>query len=333
LSGGAHRFMAVLILLGTGLSWGCRGCGERAEPLPRGRAETGAGDAGSHSQRVDGGAAGRVPALPEGFESGQADHRLLEFAGELDVRSRYASTVMVAFEDAMETPRCSGVLLAPRLVLTAGSCLCLPSEGTGAGASANTIIDSSRCMPQVFVTTALMGPVPDTKLKQATTVTEFRTYRGAVHPHPQLQVTLDARDAVVSAHADLAAVLLDNPVDDELTIPRLARTEAQVGEFLVMAGYAWDDKLGLGGDYGARYFRRNPVTRAVTDGAGFYRQQGPYLWEGYAGGPCFREDAHGQWLVGIASRGSDKELTFTSTSSYRDWIEGQLEEARKRESR
>ncbi len=268
--------------------------------------------------------------LPEGFEFGPADQSLLEFAGEMDVRNRYASTVMISFKDAMETPRCSGVLVGPRLVLTAGSCVCSPMKGTPAGASANALIDGSACMPQVFVTTALTGAVLDMKLKEDTTEMEFRTHRGVVHPHPRLQVTLNEREAVVSTHADLAAILLDEPVDDKISMPRLARTEAQAGESLVMAGYASEDKRGFGGVYGVRYFRKNPITRAVMDGRGFYRQQGPYLWDGYAGGPCFREDPRGQWLVGIASRGSDEELTFTSTAFFRDWLEAELRNASKR---
>ncbi|MFL5348688.1 MAG: trypsin-like peptidase domain-containing protein [Hyalangium sp.] len=321
--------MASLSLLGLVLSWGCRGCGDRAEAPSEGEGETSAREAGSSARLGDGGAdAGS--SLPEGFELGPADQSLLEFAGEMDVRNRYAATVMIASKDAMETPRCSGVLVAPRLVLTAGSCVCSPRKGTAAGASANAFIDASSCMPQVFVTTALTVAVLDMKLKEDSAETEFRTYRGVVHPHPGLQVTLDEREAVVSAYADLAVILLDGPVDDDISMPRLARSEAQVGESLVMVGYASEDKRGFGGVYGVRYFRKNPVTRAVTDGKGGYRQQGPYLWDGYAGGPCFREEAKGQWLVGIASRSSGGDLVFTSTAFFRDWLESELRNASKR---
>jgi hypothetical protein len=133
----------------------------------------------------------------------------------------------------------------------------------------------------------------------------------------------------VSAHADLAAILLDEPVGDRLTHARVANAEAQQGESLIMAGYAYEGRIGFGGIYGLRYSRKNPVTRAVENGRGLYRQQGPYLWDGYAGGPCFREDSTGSWLVGIASKGAGEELTFTSTWFFRDWLEAELQNAAK----
>jgi hypothetical protein len=159
---------------------------------------------------------------------------------------------------------------------------------------------------------------------------EFRIYRGTVRPHPRLSVVLDERGAAVSSDADLAVILLDKPVGGEASAVHLARTEAQPGESLIMAGYAHDEARGFGGVYGVRYFRKNLVTNPVTNGKGFYQQQGPYLWDGYTGGPCFREDANGLWLVGVAGRKVGEELVFASTVSFRDWLEAELLSARKR---
>jgi hypothetical protein len=55
--------------------------------------------------------------LPEGFEFGPADIQLRQFAGEMDVKNRYASTVMLSLKDPRALPDCSGILLDPRLVL------------------------------------------------------------------------------------------------------------------------------------------------------------------------------------------------------------------------
>jgi hypothetical protein len=184
----------------------------------------------------------------------------------------------------------------------------------------------------VFVTTVVTGAVLDMKLKEDTTEMEFHTYRGVVRPHPRLQVVLDERQSVVTSDADLAVILLDEPVSGRILPARLAHAEAQVGESLFMAGYAHDARIGSGGVYGVRYFRKNPVTRAAGNGRVLYRQQGPSLWDGYFGGPCFREDSAGQWLVGIASRSSGEELACTSTSFFRDWLEAELRNAATRGS-
>jgi hypothetical protein len=315
--GGASPAPLALMLLSLHLLASCHGCDRPAAQVPP-------------IKRTDAGARNSGAALPENFETGPAERGLLESAGEMDVSNRYASTVMVAFSDEMEEPRCSGVLVGARLVLTAGSCVCAPRVSLETGTATPGLIDSSTCEPQAFVTTVVTGAVRDARWKEDTTEMEFHTYRGSVHPHPRLQLLLDERGGVVSAQADLAAILLDEPVGGETTEARLARADAQPGEVLVMAGYAHDAKRGFGGVYGVRYFRKNPVTRAVVNGRGFYRQQGAYLWDGYAGGPCFREDATGQWLVGIASTDSAGELSFTSISFFRDWLEAELLNAAKR---
>jgi hypothetical protein len=315
-----HRHLILLPWLVLSLS--CQGCEE-----PRARAPAAEGAA-----REEGGTLPivKLAAPPEGLQLGPADRSLLQFAGEMDVKNLHASTVMVAFTEQMEEPSCSGVLIGPRLVLTAGSCVCNAREVAEAGVGTRTVIDAAACEPRAFVTTVINGAVRDMRFKENTTEMEFRTYQGAVRPHPQLRVVLNERGDAVSAHADLAVILLDEAIDDELREARLAHAEPQVGEVLVMAGYAHDEKKrGFGGVYGARYSRKNRVTRAVREGRGFYRQQGAYLFDGFAGGPCLREDTEGEWLVGIAGKGSSEELPFTSTSFFRDWLRSEIRRAAK----
>jgi hypothetical protein len=309
----------ALMLLSLPLFVSCRGCDSptaAAPPVARADAET----------------ARPETALPQNFELGRAERGLLEVAGEMDVGNRYASTVMISFTDEMEEPRCSGVLVGSRMVLTAGSCVCAPGKSLQTGTVTQGVIDSSTCEPQAFVTTVVTGAVRDVRWKEDTTEMEFHTYRGSVRPHPRLQLILDDRGTVVSAQADLAAILLDTPIGGEIPEARLAHADAEPGEVLVMAGYAHDDRRGFGGVYGVRYFRKNPVTGAVVDGTGAYRQQGAYLWDGYAGGPCFREANGEQWLVGIAGKGSARELPFTSISFFRAWLEAELLNAAKRDA-
>jgi secreted trypsin-like serine protease len=67
-----------------------------------------------------------------------------------------------------------------------------------------------------------------------------------------------------------------------------------------------------------------------------FRFPGAHTHRGDSGGPCFFEEKGTRWLVGInggyVSQGAT-ESWFTSASSYRDWIEKQIQEARTRQTR
>lgn len=305
--GGAFQIPLTPMLWSLLLLASCQGCDRPAAQVPA-------------IEEAEAGVRSSKAALPENFEVGPAERGLLKSAGEMDLSNRYGSTVMVAFSDAMEEPQCSGVLVGARLVLTTASCVCAPRTILGMESAPQRLVDSSMCEHEAFVTTVVTGAVRDVRWKEDTTEMEFHTYRGSVRPHPRFRLLLDERGSVVSSQADLAAIVLEEPVGSEVARARLAQAEVQPGEVLVMAGYAHDATQGFGGVYGVRYFRKNLITRAVVNGRGFYRQQGSYLWDGYAGGPCFREDERGLWLVGIASKDASEELSFMSLSFFRDWV-------------
>lgn len=96
----------------------------------------------------------------------------------------------------------------------------------------------------------------------------------------------------------------------------------------MMTGYGHDRVVG--GRHGARYFKKSQVTRAPTseDPRALYAQQGSSLYEGFDGGPCFREARERRWLVGISGLSTREGLSFTSTFFYRDWLNSELERAR-----
>jgi hypothetical protein len=157
----------------------------------------------------------------------------------------------------------------------------------------------------------------------------FQTIMGRVRPHPEFRRVLDGQGYAVESHADLAVILLDEPMLGDFPKVPLASTEAQAGELLIMAGYGHDEVIGT--VFGTRYFRKNRVSAAgVIGGESFhYEQQGPYLFEGYDGGPCLREEGRGSWLVGVASVGSDRLLACTSVLTYRKWLSAQMQNAAK----
>jgi hypothetical protein len=165
---------ALVLCIGLGAG-GCRGC---AESPPEDRAK---------------------PHLPS---TGAYE---FSTAGERDKENRYSSTVMVSTKSAasVDHKECSGVIIAPRLVLTAGHCVCARREAADGGA----VVDGSRCTPEATVLTFVYGASG----KSSRTVSE--EYYGQVRPHPDLKLILDAQEAVVSSKADLALVSLDEPVE------------------------------------------------------------------------------------------------------------------------
>ena len=149
-------------------------------------------------------------------------------------------------------------------------------------------------------------------------------FRGRIHAHPSLRIVLDPRGGMVSSQADLAVVLLDEPVKQELRLVPLADSAVQVGESIVVVGYGYDE-LADGYD-GERRMSRNKIIRAPTpaDERAAFEQPGHHLYKGDSGGPCLREGPSGPELVGISSRNLGEGATFTSIHPYRDWVRAQL---------
>lgn len=249
------------------------------------------------------------------------------YAGEMDDRNRYVATVMIAKGDPLDSVECSGVLLSPRLVLTAGSCVCSPHPVQMPSAIETTLIDGSACAKRVGVATAIYGEVLDQQYKETATQMKFRLYQGEVHPHPDLELRLDARGAVVSSRADLAAIVLDTPVVDGPSGIPLADSEVQSDEALVMAGHVRNTPQAIGGFMRVRYYRPIQVQSVSSEGRIRYEQQGALLYNGYMGGPCIREKGAARSLVGIASVDSDEQPSFTSTYVFRDWLAAEMRRA------
>jgi hypothetical protein len=156
-----------------------------------------------------------------------------------------------------------------------------------------------------------------------------RVYAGTIRPHPELRISFDESGTILSARADLAVIFLDEPVEDGIPSAVLADTEVRTDEPLVMAGYGYDKNMG--GIYGARYSRTNKLAtgQAPLSGRFIYEQQGPYVYDGFSGGPCFREHGANRWLVGISSVGTEKELSFMSTVFFGAWIRSEIQHALK----
>jgi hypothetical protein len=246
-------------------------------------------------------------------------------AGKVDVSNRYTSTIMLTPGDNIVWAHCSGILLSQRVALTAASCVCPPRYATPQGRPQKGPIGPSACAERVYMRSVRYSSREDWKSTEEPASAKIRHLQGKVHVHPAFKIELDEQGAMLATQADLAIIILDSPEAEPVESIPFADTEVQENETLVMAGYGDDPRFR--GTPWLRFFRHNRATQVHgnVDGRILYEQQGAFVYNGYTGGPCFREDSGHRWLAGIASVGTEQELSFTSTYFFRDWLRVELQ--------
>jgi hypothetical protein len=252
--------------------------------------------------------------------------RLLELAGRVDTTNRYPAGVFITVEFGQDRrAMCSGALISPQLVVTAGHCVCRRRTIASEPGSTRDIIDNSACVKTATVQTILYEPAV---LRVDQEVPARREYfEGEVRPHPELRVLLDAQDQVVSSHADLAVILLEEPLGEKFRPLPLAEREVELNETLIITGSGHDE---LSRRYdGERRFSRNRVMEVLSSGGGRMRieQPGGHHYKGDSGGPCLREGPGGPVLVGLSSRNLGEGEALTSIHEYRDWLLEEIQRA------
>jgi hypothetical protein len=267
----------------------------------------------------DAGPADEIEFITEDeYEILPVDPRYYPTDGHTDVGNRYSFTVMIgASLGAREHINCSGIIINPFLVLTAGHCVCGAHPATPPESKAHSIIDGSRCAGTAELDTVIYSP---TDHHPAILMNErFRTYSGKVRPHPSLEILLDEQATPISNRADLAVIVMDEPIEGVLPAVHLPTSEAKPGEVITIAGYGFDGKSDL--ILGRRRFGRKKLTRFATSGGeGILFEQVGDLFISGSGEACLRQSQRGIELVGITVMPLKEGPACISTWTHREWI-------------
>jgi secreted trypsin-like serine protease len=239
----------------------------------------------------------------------------------VDATNRYLFAVSIEAHPSapeQEALKCSGVIIDPRLVLTAGHCVC-PRQRVVMPSDSAAFIDGSACAARAFLMARTYLPPEREESARAT----HAWFEGVIHPHPELKVLLDEHGRVTSSHADLAVISLNTPLPASLQPVKLAKSEVKLHDALVIVGHGSDgSSVDL---FGTRRFNKTQLASAAAGQERiFLASPKQPAFANDSGGPCLRETTQGSELIGISNRGLGQESSCTSTYFHKAWLQDEL---------